>query len=323
MQYVDIPNSALRVSRICLGSAEIGAKLSVPDALTLLDEFARLGGTFIDTAHVYSNWILGTKSTSEKTIGQWMQTNGVRDQMVISTKGGHPELATMQVSRLSRKEIEQDITESLEYLQTDRIDLYWLHRDDVSIPAGEIVETLNQQVTLGRIRYFGASNWTIRRIAEANDYAERRGIAGFIANQPQWSLAALNWDAVPDKTTVPMDEAALAYHRRTGLPVIPYSSQAHGFFGKLHAAGRAGVSPGDLSIYDNPVNMARLQCIETLADKHGAAVNDIVLAYLIAQPFVTVPIVGCKTVDQLHASLRALDVTLSPDELAYLEAGTP
>jgi aryl-alcohol dehydrogenase-like predicted oxidoreductase len=322
VQYVDIPNSALRVSRFCLGSAEIGAKLSVPDALTLLDEFVRLGGTFIDTAHVYSDWIPGTKSTSEKVIGQWMKANGLRDQLVIGTKGGHPALATMQVSRLSRAEIEQDVTESLEYLQTDRIDLYWLHRDDPAIPAGEIVETLNQQAAAGRIRYFGASNWTIQRIAEANDYAQRRGISGFVANQPMWSLAAINWDAVPDKTIVAMDDEALAYHRRTGLPVIPFSSQAHGFFGKLHAAGRTGVSGRDLSIYDNETNAARLERAEALAGKYGASVNDIALAYLLSQPFVTVPIVGCRNTEQLRASLHALDVRLSADEVTYLERGS-
>src|SRR5215467_4718468 len=118
MRYVAVPNTDLRVSHICLGSTGIGAEISVPDSFALLDEFVRLGGNFIDTAHVYSDWIPGTKSTSEKTIGQWLKARGIRDQLNIGTKGAHPELTTMHISRLSSADIVQDLAESLDYLQT-------------------------------------------------------------------------------------------------------------------------------------------------------------------------------------------------------------
>lgn len=319
MDYVTIPGTGLRVSAICLGMAEIGAKLSLPDALALLDEFVRLGGTFLDTAHVYADWIPGTKASSEKAIGQWLTANGLHGQIVVGTKGGHPLLTSMNVSRLSRAALELDLAESREYLQTDVIDLYWLHRDDPAIPVGELIDLLNEQVAAGRIRHFGASNWTSARLRAANEYAARRGVAGFVANQPMWSLAAINAAALPDQTIVTMDAEALAYHRRTGLAAIPFSAQAHGFFGKLHDGGRAGIAPGDLRVYDSPTNTARLAVLAALAEQHGASVNDLALAYLLSQPFVTIPIVGCRRVEHLHASVRAAGLRLTPDEVARLE----
>src|SRR5438034_10093009 len=114
MRYVVIPNTTLRVSQVCLGSTDFGSLMPAPDAFALLDEFAALGGNFVDTAHVYADWLPGIRSSSEKTIGQWLKARNNRNQIVVSTKGGHPDLATMHVSRLSRAEIEQDLAESLD-----------------------------------------------------------------------------------------------------------------------------------------------------------------------------------------------------------------
>src|SRR4051794_14508954 len=114
MKYVSIPNTDLRVSQICLGSAEFGATLTQKDAFSLLDAFVAEGGNFIDTAHVYSDWIPNTKSTSEKFIGEWFRKSGMRDDVMIATKGAHPLLTSMNVSRLSQADIELDVHESLE-----------------------------------------------------------------------------------------------------------------------------------------------------------------------------------------------------------------
>jgi aryl-alcohol dehydrogenase-like predicted oxidoreductase len=319
MRYVVIPNTALRVSQICLGSTDIGSVIPTAESFALLDEFIALGGNFIDTALVYADWIPGPRSTSEKAIGQWLKARGLRNQITIATKGGHPQLSTMHISRLSHAEITHDLAESLDHLQTDTIDLYWLHRDDPTIPVGEIVDILNEQVAAGKIRYFGASNWSIARIQAAIKYAARSGKQAFVANQPLWSLAAPNMDVHPDQTLVAMDQAGLEYHRRTGMAVIPYSSQAHGFFSKLAASGRAGVSQTDLTIFDNETNWKRLECIRELAHRYEVPINDIVLAYLISQPFPTIPIVGSKRIDQLHSSIKALDLTLTPGDLVFLE----
>ncbi len=320
MKYVTIPNTELRVSQICLGSAEFGATMTPKDSFNLLDAFIAEGGNFIDTAHVYSDWIPNTKSTSEKLIGQWLRKSGMREDILIATKGAHPELTSMNVSRLSKADIEQDVNESLEYLQTDMIDLYWLHRDDTNIPVGEIIDALNEQVWLGNIRYFGCSNWTVSRIQEALDYAAEKNIPSFVANQPLWSLAVADMQAIPDKTLVGMDDEGLAFHKRTKMAVIPYTSQAKGFFSKVERSGSNGLSEGDRKVYFSDINNRRLLRVQELAQKYAVGVNDIALSYLMSQPFTTIPVVGCKTVEQLKSSLKAVDVVLTRAEVAYLEA---
>lgn len=319
MKYVTIPNTDLRVSQLCIGSAQFGAALTEQDAFALLDQFVKLGGNFIDTAHVYCNWIPGSRSSSEKMIGKWLTTRGNRNQLVIATKGAHPDLNTMHISRMSNPEIEQDISESLEYLQTDHIDLYWLHRDDVTIPVGQIINCLNAQVAAGKIRYFGASNWTTARLEEAYDYAQKNNVMGFVANQPLWSLAHSMMGNIPDQTLVALDEAGTDFHRRTGMAVIPYSAQGHGFFSKLATVGREGISKADLAQFDNDTNARRLPRIQELAQKYGVGINHIVLAYLYSQPFVTVPVIGPRHLDQLADSASHTDLLLTPDEVAYLQ----
>src|SRR5258707_9989999 len=289
-------------------------------AFDLLDEFVALGGNFIDTAHVYSNWIPGEKSRSEKTIGEWLKDRGNRTEIVLATKGAHPDLATMHISRLSPADIAHDVAESLEFFQTDSIDLYWLHRDDTAIPISDILEPLNEQVAAGKIRYFGCSNWKVSRIQAAVDYAANKNIQGFAANQPMWSLAPPNLDQLSDKTLVAMDSDATAFHGRTGMAVIPYTSQAQGFFTKLAASGRAGLSESVSKVYYNETNVRRLERAQTLAKRYGVSLNDVVLAYLLYQPFTTIPVVGCKTLDQLHSSLKAADLKLTVEEVQYLEA---
>jgi aryl-alcohol dehydrogenase-like predicted oxidoreductase len=319
MKYVPIPDSDLRVSRICLGSAEMGASITPKDSFALLDTFIAEGGNFIDTAHVYSDWIPNTKSTSEKLIGQWLKKSNMREDVVIATKGAHPALSSMNVSRMSKADIEQDITESLEYLQTEIIDLYWLHRDDTRIPVGEIIEILNEQAWLGNIRYFGCSNWTISRIQEAVNYAADKGTRGFVANQPLWSLAVADMKAIPDQTLVGMDDEGMGFHKRTQMAVIPYTSQAKGFFSKVERLGSAGLRDGDRKVYFSEVNQRRLLRAQELARKYQVTANDIALSYLISQPFVTIPVVGCRTIGQIRSSLKAVNVVLASEDVTYLE----
>ena len=138
----------------------------------MLDQFLELGGTFIDTASVCANWLPGPESISEKTIGEWLSSSGKRSGGA-GDESAHPDLRTMHVASVARR-IVSDLDSSLRNLRTDVIDLYWLHRDDVRRPVGEILETLNEQVQAGKIRYFGCSNWTAQRIREAQDHAAAR-----------------------------------------------------------------------------------------------------------------------------------------------------
>lgn len=317
MKTLAIPKTDLTPSQICLGTGSFGGSLSQDDSFALLDAFYERGGRFLDTAHVYSDWIPGTRSRSEKTIGWWFRNSGLRDQMVIATKGAHPPLTNLHQSRMSRADINIDILESLEYLRTDRIDLYWLHRDATTLPVSDIIEPLNEHIRAGRIRYLGCSNWHVSRIREANDYAAAHGLQGFVANQPMWSLAVPDLANWPDQTLVAMDAEGVDFHRETQIAAIPYSSQAHGYYTKLDS-GRA-LADSTRNLYDSETSRARLPKAQELAKKYGVGVTEIALAYLMAHPFPVFPIVGCHTTAQLDDSLKALDVTLMPEDVAYLD----
>ena len=209
MQTARIPGTDLEPSVLCLGTADMGAKIPRADAFKLLDAFVQAGGTFIDTAEIYSDWVPGEKSRSEKLIGEWLTTHpmSTREKIVLATKGAHPRLNTMHINRLAQADIETDVEASLKNLCMEVIDLYWLHRDDPSRPVGDIIETLNALRTTGKIRYFGCSNWRTDRIRTANDYAAHHGLQGFAANQPMWSLATVGQAQLADQTCVVMDEA--------------------------------------------------------------------------------------------------------------------
>ena len=318
MKTLSIPNSDISTSQICLGCGPIGSALQREESFALLDAFYERGGRFLDTAHVYADWIPGTKSLSEKMLGHWFHASGLRDDIVIATKGAHPLLSSMQVSRMSPEDITTDVTESLEFMQTDRIDVYWLHRDATHLPVSEIIDALNEHVRAGRLRYLGCSNWHINRIREANEYAAANGLEGFAANQPMWSLAVPDLANWPDQTLVAMDAEGLEFHREMQVAAIPYSSQAHGYYTKLDAGKALG--DGTRKLYDSEANLERLPKVQNLAKKYGVGVTEIALAYLMAHLFPVFPIVGCKNIEQLDDSLKAFNVTLTPEDVAYLDA---
>jgi aryl-alcohol dehydrogenase-like predicted oxidoreductase len=315
MNKLHISGTDLQVSPICLGAGPFGTVVKQADAFAMLDTFVDLGGNFVDTARVYADWIPGGQNASEKTIGAWLGKSGLRDQIVLATKGAHPDLKTMHISRLSPQDIATDIAASLRYLQVVTIDLYWLHRDDLTLPVGEIVDALHEQVQAGRIRYFGCSNWTVPRLQAANDYAQAYGVGGFVANQPMWSMAVPNADAIGDKTLVIMGDSDHAFHRDTGMAVVPYTAQAKGYFTKL-AENR--LKDSDSRAYDNPTNRVRFERAQELAVQHSVTVTAIVLSYLTSQPFPVVPIVGPRSLAQLRDCVQHIDLKLSADELAYL-----
>lgn len=316
MKTQKILNSNLEPSVICLGTVNIGSTLDQKKSFALLDAYIEKGGNFIDTAKVYSDWLPGEKSSSEKMIGLWLKERKNRNQVIVATKGAHPELSSMNLSRLKPKDIIADISDSLRNLQTDFIDLYWLHRDDAKQPVSEIIDALSAQVKLGRIRYFGCSNWNMERIAAAQTYASQNGIVGFVANQPYWSLAEVNLDSLSDKTLVVFDKKSKQYHQETKLAVIPYSSQANGWFQKM-AINK--VPPNLQKIYENQISKERCKRVAALASESNLTITQIVLGYLISQPFPTFPIIGARNIEMLNDSLSASQIKLSGQQVANLE----
>jgi aryl-alcohol dehydrogenase-like predicted oxidoreductase len=318
MRYIPIHNTDLSPSALCLGTAGAGVDYDRPACFKLLDTFLGHGGNFLDTAKVYNNWIPGETSRSEKLLGAWMQERRNRARVILATKGGHPDPAHMDIPRLSPAEIVGDLEASLNHLQTDVIDLYWLHRDDVSRPAEDMLETLQAQVQAGKIRYYGCSNWRLERIQAAQRYAFEHGLPGFVAVQNLWSLAHVDIEAAArrDPTHAVMDDALYRYHRASQLAAIPFTSQANGLFQKLDA-GRA--IPASLSaLFMNRVTEARYERLKTLRAQTGLTTTQIGLGYLTSQPFPTLPVIGPQSMAQLEDCLSAADVMLTSEQVAFL-----
>ena len=313
--------ATLAPSRICLGTGGFGSEIPVQESWAVLDAYIAAGGNFLDTAHIYAAWVEGGWGKSERTIGEWLRANGMRKQVVLGTKGGHPPLDDMARGRCSRTCIESDLNESLDRLGVDSVDLYWLHRDDPERPVGEIMETLALLVRDGRVACCGASNWTLARIKAANAYAAEHGLPGFVASQPGWALADHVTDASAPSPMRYMDDATHRWHLETGFPVLAYSAQACGFFGEANVAWARGGFAGPIPkrpAYDSPQNRRRLLNAIAMADARGVSANQIALAYLLNQPFPVFPIIGTSKPERVHEAFAATTIVLSEEELRTL-----
>jgi len=297
----------------------MGASVDRPTSIALLETFLDRGGSFLDTAKIYSDWIPGQTSRSEKLLGDWLKQTGARQRIILATKGAHFDLAAPHIPRVSPADITADLEASLRHLQTDCIDLYWLHRDDPARPVGEILETLQAQVRAGKIRCYGASNWRRERLEAARAYAAAHNLDGFAAVSNLWNLAHVEPGALADPTMVAMDGGLWEFHRRAGLAAAPYTSQAGGLFHKLQKGGENALSPQMRRQYLNPLTELRAARLRELRQESGLTTTQIVLGYLLSQPFPTIPVFSARTLAQLEDSLTAASVRLSPEQVAYLE----
>lgn len=309
-------------SRICLGSAVFGSEISRDRTFALLDAYVEAGGNFVDTANIYAAWLENGVGASERTIGEWLRARGVRDSIVLATKGAHPPIdAKEKIGRCAKDQLEQDLSESLERLGLDHVDLYWLHFDEPTRPVGEIIEGLAELLRGGRIRSYGASNWGTERIEAANTHATEHGLPPFVASEPWWSLGAAAGGPQSDTPTTQDADPLRAWHIRTGLPMIPYSSQANGYFGAENVAwakgGFSGAAPR-AERFDSPANRQRLRRAMELADGKGVTANQIALGYLLSQPFPVFPIIGTGDLEHVREAMGAIGVRLSEEECASL-----
>ena len=317
MNRVRFPRTNIEISGLCLGVAEIGVRQTEIEAHGLLDYWVQNGGNAIDTARVYSDWISGEKHRSERIVGDWLKATGVREQIVVVTKAGHPLFDGDWRVRLSGSELQEDLEGSLETLRTDYIDLWFLHRDDEEIPVEQIIDTCDVFVRDGRVKALGAANWTATRIRKANDYASRMGKAGFVATQLFWNLGSRHYRGL-ESTQRPMDDDAEQLHQAANLVAMPYSSQAGGFFTNCLEGDAIARSKAERSGYATKVNLQIAKLAGEIAQRNGVPVGAVVLAFLRAHPFKVVPIVGCGTPAHLGASIEALNVILSDADLDSL-----
>ena len=317
----------LRVSPLVLGTGLFGSATSEDESFAILDAYTESGGNFLDTANVYAEWVEDGKGKSETTLGKWLKARNARDSVVLATKGAHADIET-EASRMTEEFLDGDIALSLERLQVDSVDLYWLHRDDPAVPVCDILGWLAKLLRQGLVRHIACSNWTWRRIEEVREYAERNGLTGFSASQIGWSLAEADPDGPGPAGMLFMNRETRAWHERTGFPLLAYSSQASGFFSGKYRRGmdpedrKPGIRPWVLQRYGTPANYDRMDRAREIGARHGASANQVALAWLLHQPFPVFPMIGPGTKGQLAESLGALSLKLDEQEIGLLRDGS-
>jgi aryl-alcohol dehydrogenase-like predicted oxidoreductase len=314
MHYRRLGRTGLKVSALCLGSMQFGWTADEAASFAVMDAFAAAGGTLIDSADVYSNWHPGNPGgVSEEIIGRWMKARGNRGAIVLATKARGRMWGGPNGEGLSRAHLIRACDDSLRRLQTDFIDLYQTHWFDAETPIEETLETLTDLVRAGKVRYIGCSNIPAWRLALALGASERLHLARYDSLQPHYNLAY--------RAEFERELADLCADQ--GLGVIPYSPLAGGFLtGKYRRGDPAPASARAGSVqkrYFNERGWAVLEALSAVAAEHGAPPAQIALAWLLARPGITAPIVGANTPEQLSASLAAADLTLSAEQIARLD----
>jgi aryl-alcohol dehydrogenase-like predicted oxidoreductase len=312
--YVTLGRSGLRVSPFCLGAMTFGEDLgwgsSVEESQRILDRFIAAGGNFIDTANLY------TKSHSEKIIGDHVgRYPAKRDRLVLATKfsanlyPGDP-----NGGGSGRKSVIGACENSLRRLQTDYIDLYWLHNWDVHTPIDETMATLEDLVRSGKVRYIGVSDTPAWKVAQANVMAQFRGWSQFIGLQIEYSLL----ERSVEQELVPMA-------RELGLGITPWSPLKSGALSGKYTRATAGKIAGDRAFVAGFIDETTYEVVDelaTIAKAHDSTVARVALAWVRTRPGVASTIIGARRVDQLEDNLKSLDLTLATDELARLDALT-
>lgn len=308
---------SLKLPALSFGTASFERSDSDEVYFELLDTFYKCGGRCIDTARVYCSWLEEGLDSSEGVIGRWMRARGNRDDIILCTKGGHPPIGEMERSRLSRAELEYDISRSLEVLGTDHIDVYFVHRDDERIPVEEIMPILNDFYRSGRARFLGASNWTAARIEAANKFAVENGMEPFRVSQINYSLAHSSTDTFGDPTVVCMNLREFKWYQRNQFPVMAYCPQAKGFFAKL-ARGESmkNLPEGQ---FTSTANLARLARVKQLSMQENIPAAVIPLGYLNSQPFFISSVFAASKDWQIEENMQAQDLKFDYKTIAFLE----
>jgi aryl-alcohol dehydrogenase-like predicted oxidoreductase len=316
MRYGSIPGVGDRVSRLVLGSMIFSTQpAAFETTCRLLDRFVAAGGTTVDTARVYAG------GTSEAAFGQWLERSGRRNDVVVLGKGVHHDSQTLE-RRVTPAAIHEDVDTSLREMKLETIDIYILHKDDPEAPVGPIVEALNQEAQGGRIRVFGGSSWSHQRLTEANAYAAERGLMPFTVSSPNLALAVPNEPMWVGCISIADDAEALAWYQQTRMPVFAWSAQARGFFSGRYRPdlieGATTDAQNVIRTYYSDANWERYRRADELAELKGCNLRQLALAWVLHSPLEVFALIGPQTVAELDDCLGALDVELTPEEVAWL-----
>ncbi|MDY0288625.1 MAG: aldo/keto reductase [Sphaerochaeta sp.] len=316
MKYT--PFFETNLAQIALGCDHYGAAIPEKTALAQLDIYASQGGNLLDTAHIYGQDKEGGPSTSEQVLGRWMRSNNNRNQMVVATKGCHPYKDDMSRSRINEKDMAGDIQRSLDQLQTDSVDIWFFHRDDLKQGADEIIDMASQLVQKGLVKHLGASNWTTSRIEEANLWAKRHNKSQFVISEIQWSLAHCTPESWGDPSLVCMTEEQRLWYEKHNMPVMAFASQAKGLFSKLIEGKGDSLSARARERFLTEENLAILPRCKTLSEELGVTPAALCMAYLTSQKNPTIAIAGSSKIAQITETLGGADLSLDASQIAYL-----
>ncbi len=310
MQHRTLGTSGLSFAPIVLGGNVFGWTADEPTSLSLIDAFVDRGFACVDTADVYSTWVPGHQGgESEQIIGQWLKRGGQRDKILIATKVGMPMPAG---KGLSRSHILASAEESLRRLNTDYIDLYQAHIDDPATPLEETLEAFATLIAEGKVRAIGASNYTAPRLADALAIGKVKGLPCFVCLQPNYSLV--------NRSLYEGDLQQLCIEENLG--VIAYYPLAAGFLsGKYrHASDLEGrARAGTVAHFLDPRGLDILAEIDKIAARLHATPAQIALAWVLAQPGITAPIVSATSLAQLDEILGATEISLDAAALDRLD----
>lgn len=321
MRYGEIPGVKKLVARVIQGSTMIGTDLDEAHSFVLLDAVYALGCNTIDTAHVYGG------GDSERIIGRWLEKRGLREKIVIITKGA---AQSEDRRRITPFDIAADLHDSLARLKTDYIDLYLLHRDDPDVPVEPIIDTLNEHCRAGRIHAFGASNWSHERIEAANAYAGSNGLKPFVASSPQFSLAEPLNEPWPLCLSIsgPAGRAAREWYTRTQMPLLIWSPLASGFFSgrfrrdNLHQDWEREWDQVVVRNYASEANFQRFDRARVLAVEKRLDAAQVALAFVLNHPMNLFVEVGPRRSENFRTNIEASEVRLTPEEMEWLDLKT-
>ncbi|MBN9386821.1 MAG: aldo/keto reductase [Chloroflexi bacterium] len=309
MQYTHLGRTGLSVSRLCLGTMNFGNRTDEAESFRIMDEALEQGINFFDSANVYG----GKKGEgiTEQIVGRWFaQGGGRREKTVLATKvyGDMDTENWPNFSKLSAVNIKRAVEASLKRLQTDHIDLYQMHHIDRATPWEEIWQAMEQLVQEGKVIYVGSSNFAGWHIAKANEIAKSRHFLGLVSEQSLYNLNArmIELEVIP---------ACEDY----GLGLIPWSPLAGGLLGGVLSNQQSGRRTGEGVQKALEKNRSKIEAFENLCKDLGEEPADVALAWLLAHPVVTAPIIGPSSADQFSGSLHALELKLSEETMKKLD----
>lgn len=314
MQLRQLGRSTLSVAPLAFGGNVFGWSADETRSFALLDAFVDAGFNLIDTADVYSAWVPGNRGgESETIIGKWLKRSGKRDRVLIATKVAK----WVEHRGLSPLNIRQAVEGSLKRLQTDHIDLYQAHEDDATVPLSETLGAFATLIDEGKVRVIGASNYGADRFAEALNVSKEHHLPRYESLQPEYNLVS--------RTAYEQELEPLI--RKENVGVINYYALASGFLsGKYRSEAdlaKSRARSGAVKKYLTPHGMNVLATLDEVAAAHKATPSQVALAWLMARPGVTAPIASATSVEQLRELTGAVELSLSPDEIAVLDRTSP